>query len=365
MAALNTGNGSDLSAQPMLLLHGIWMGQYNGPEAKIYAAGFKWPAEHGWGAEMFNFRPVSGKCYGHVEIMPRKIGRRTIYPQLHIEKLGATKTAEAATGVLVVWTAPDPRRPGRTVVGWYNNATVFRSAQEPKGKLTGERTYQDTVCSFRVSANASDCVPIRPEQRSLTIPPRRKGDHGVPGQFTAYYPAESGSQGRRIERQIRDFISSHASSAVQPAPKGKAGRRQSDPERRQEIEDAAVNFVWQHFEQELGYKLSDHQRANHGYDLKASRGDEVLCIEVKGRSGTDIVADFTPNEYKAIADAERGKFTKGAYRVCIVTEALRSPRLYHFVCWPSEPSKSPEWWTVDGDRQLSFTPVIAARGSAT
>jgi hypothetical protein len=186
--------------QPMVLLHGIWMTDYKGSEPKIYAAGFKFPAKSGWGGEMFNFKDVEGKCYGQVEIIERMIRGNVVEPQLRIEALGAEKSADVVHDVLVIWTAPDPRRRGRTIVGWYKNATVYRRRQEPSGALRRKRTYDGNVCSYRVEAETRDCVLLPPEKRKLTIPPRKHGQKGGPGEFGAFYPALSGATGRKIER---------------------------------------------------------------------------------------------------------------------------------------------------------------------
>jgi hypothetical protein len=354
---------SDLADQPMLIVHGIWMTRYAGPESKIYAKGFKVPAALGWGGEMFNFEEKRGRHYGFFEVMEREIAGERVQPQLHIEKLGASESADRISDVLVVWTAPDPRRPGRTVVGWYKNATVYRHNREPGARLRTERTYSDEVVPYRIEAAAADCVLLAPDDRSYTIPPRKQGQKGVPGQFTAYYPATRGEQGAAIEQQIREFISTTAmrQSAL---PRGRnRGGRQPNAEDRKRIEQAAVDFVWDHFEK-LNYTIKDRQSDNKGYDLKAVRSDETLCIEVKGRFRQEISAEFTPNEYRAIQLAERGKFLDGSYRICVVTDALGTPRLNHFLYWPASDGGKPGWWSLDAALQLDFEPVVGARVQA-
>ena len=103
---------------PLIVLHGIHLNDYDGSLEGFYAGGFKWAAENGWGGEVLNFRPTSSRCYGHVEVLENSI---------HIEKLGTTATSDYIDNVLVVWTAPDPSpRRGRIVVGWYDNAKVYR-----------------------------------------------------------------------------------------------------------------------------------------------------------------------------------------------------------------------------------------------
>jgi hypothetical protein len=97
---------------------------------------------------------------------------------------------------------------------------------------------------------------------------------------------------------------------------------------------------------------------------RAAKGDNILCIEVKGRSGSDICADFTPHEYDAIQREQKARFADGSYRICIVTNALgegKRPELHHFTFWREDG----EWWSIDGRRKLRFDPVIAARATAS
>ncbi|GAA0589290.1 protein NO VEIN domain-containing protein [Caenispirillum bisanense] len=354
-----------LADQPMALMHVIWMAEYQGPEKGAYFGGFKWARKHGYGHELYNFKPVDGLCYGHVEIMPRDIGGEEVDPQLRIEALGAGKDDNAAHGVLVVWTAPNPEKRGRTIIGWYKNATVYRDRQWPKGDLKKKRSYKGP-CSYRVVARAEDCMLLPPEKRVLTIPARTKGEKGLPGQFGAFYPgAHDQEKTRELERRIRAFIETgRAEPLGGKIKKPNPGKGPVDAKLRKEIEEAAVQHVWSHFEQ-LGFAIEDLQKDCVGYDLLATKGDEILCVEVKGRSGSEPVADFTPNEFDAIKRHQRNKFEDGCYRICIVTDALIKPQLHHFAYWrPEESGRKGQWRSIDGRLQLQLDPQTAARGIA-
>ncbi|GBR01194.1 protein NO VEIN domain-containing protein [Asaia lannensis] len=322
--------------RPLIVLHGIHLNNYDGSLEGFYAGGFKWAAENGWGGEVLNFKPTFGRCFGHVEVLEKS---------LHIEKLGTTPTSDSIDNVLVVWTAPDPSpRRGRIVVGWYYNATVYRDRQQPKGALRQARTYHDPysheshTLSFQVEADEKDCKLLAPEERVLWIPPRKKGDKGIPGQSPVYFPELQTEVGPEIARRIRHFIETGKAlplaEAVSPKSGSKGHRFQPDPEKRKEIEDAAMRIVTEHFKV-LGYNVDDVSIENRGYDLVAVQGDATLCIEVKGRSGSAVVADFTFNEFDKIRLEQRGKFLDGSYRICIVTDALGergSQKLHHFWC---------------------------------
>ena len=231
----------------------------------------------------------------------------------------------------------------------------------PTGRLKKLRTFKRQVCSYRVTAAESDCRLLPPEKRQFTIPPKKRGEKGVPGRFGAFYPAAHKPTGTRIERQIREFIAAHEAGTTLNNKKQKKGK--PNILRRQEIEKAAIDFVWDHFENELGYELCDRQDDDTGYDLGATLGEETLCIEVKGRSGIEVMADFSPNEYRAILNAEKNKFDDGQYRICIVTDALGTPTLHHFIFWPGVEGEKGEWRTIDGRFPLKFKEVTAARVS--
>lgn len=352
--------------QPMLILNGIRLAAYDGTLAGFYPGGFKWPAKTGWGAEIFNFKQYRGRCYGHAE---------TLGQSIHIEKLGAHPRDKHVNGILVVWTAPSPEG-GRTVVGWYSNATVYRDRRKPRGGLAAARTYDNTVCTYIVEAAERDCHLVHPEEaRVLTIPKRKRGQRHIPGMSSIYYPALHGRVGARIEDRIRRYIRTGQIPPLREAKnstpgKGNraAGRVQVDPERRKGIEDAAVKFVRNHFENKLKYKVEDRQQDYCGYDLRATRGDEILCIEVKGRSGKDITADFTINEYETIKKFQSGQFGDGSYRICIVTDALNdanSREMHHFWYLPRQGKRGTgEWRKVNGAAALQLRPLEAARATA-
>ncbi len=88
------------------------------------------------------------------------------------------------------------------------------------------------------------------------------------------------------------------------------------------VEHNAYNVVMEKFSKE-GYEVAPVWLKNRGWDLEARRGKQVLYIEVKGRSGSDLVAELTPKEYK--------KSSVPGYRICIVPAALNTkPDVYTF-----------------------------------
>ncbi len=102
--------------------------------------------------------------------------------------------------------------------------------------------------------------------------------------------------------------------------KGGGAGWQLDPRRRVQIETAAITEVIQYYEA-LDYAIRDRQNEHCGWDLEATKDGAVLYLEVKGIAGSTIDAELSSNEYEHL------KKHRSLYRVCIVTDALTTPKL--------------------------------------
>jgi len=100
---------------------------------------------HKFGHEIYNFQPHKGRMYGFA---------RPVRGTIEISRLGASPDDEYVSNVLVVWTAPHPRR-GVVIVGWYDNARVYRAYQPPP-----------SGASRRVNRSATMPPPTRVTLRS-------------------------------------------------------------------------------------------------------------------------------------------------------------------------------------------------------
>lgn len=348
--------------QRLMFLHGINMAAYCGYEENIHAGGFEFAKEHGFGYEIFNFSDVNGRCYGYVELTPRKGRPRAI----DLKKLGGSESATALEGVLVIWTAPCRDGRGREVVGWYRNATVYRELIQPSGRVRKERQFEHPVTGeafelgYRVEARAKDCFLLHPEQRVLRISTYPQGTKGVPGQTSVYYPfLQASDEAKELRQRVVDFVDDSDTRSLKPRRPGRRpARAGQDQERKKKIERAAVDYVRAHFgsgPKGLGYNIESRESDGVGYDLLMTKGDVTLCVEVKGRSKDEVIAEFSRNESQTIQKVEKGRFEEGDYRVCIVTDALNeggNRRLHHFSWWKEKNS----WIKVDGSERLAFSP---------
>jgi hypothetical protein len=96
--------------------------------------------------------------------------------------------------------------------------------------------------------------------------------------------------------------------------------RQPDPLKKAEVEKAAILVARDHFSDFL---VDSVERDNVGWDLEAKKNDVTLLLEVKGLSGTQLIVELTPNEYKAM------KSNHVNYRVCVITNVLDEKRAIH------------------------------------
>lgn len=149
---------------PILFCNVGWMEYYNGIDGDFLKRGGS-HNDHSIGHEVCNFTKSGRMCYGYVQSTGR----------MRIEKIGAKKDAESVDGVTVVWTA-GPDAGGTAVVGWYENATVYRESQSIPNPSS--RHLKNGIDTFRISALAKNCRLLSLAERVVMIPRGVKGGIG-------------------------------------------------------------------------------------------------------------------------------------------------------------------------------------------
>ncbi len=86
------------------------------------------------GHEVHNYLGVDGKYYGFVEA--------GINNSIHIDRLGASKNDESIDDILVVWVASHPNRRGQYIVGWYEDAVVYKNLQTVPADIMKSRNLK-------------------------------------------------------------------------------------------------------------------------------------------------------------------------------------------------------------------------------
>jgi hypothetical protein len=96
-----------------------------------------------------------------------------------------------------------------------------------------------------------------------------------------------------------------------------------DPESNRKVEEAAINRVTRLLKRD-GYAVVSRESEGVGYDLEATRGSQVLHVEVKGISGTEIKFPITAGELNRAKEDPQ-------FRLYAVTEArTRSAKVRTF-----------------------------------
>ena len=104
-------------------------------------------------AELFNFASKNGRFYGYVPNPPTW--------HINPSSLGGNGDDKFVEGVTVIWTAPHPKQNGRVIVGWYQNATVYKEYDKRPGDLP-----LDYICE----AKTDNCVLLPISERNFRIP---------------------------------------------------------------------------------------------------------------------------------------------------------------------------------------------------
>jgi len=225
----------------------------------------------------FNFKKCAGKVYGHVP--------GSTNPDL--TKLGGSRSDKSIKGITVVWIATDPDSGGRVIVGWYQNATVWKQRQNPTGELARQRTIQESGdrCQFSVEASSYKC--LLPGKR-----PRLNIGKGRPGQNPFWYGSQS-TDAQAVRLIANGF---HGRPQQRSAAKHARGGWIQDPAERLRVEANAMDVVERYFS-ENGYKVDRRDHENVGYDMLAISEAAELQLEVKGNKGKGVCIELTPNEF--------------------------------------------------------------------
>jgi hypothetical protein len=276
--------------------------------------GGKWVREHKDGGETCNFIECDdGYVYGHVETIKGEIDR-----PIEIGMLGARPGAKFVDHVDVIWTATDPKRKGRWVVGWYRDARVYRYREKFDKAPSSQHRLERNKESFRIRARASNSVLIPLKQRNISL---GRGKGWI-GQANWWFPEkQSNAAIRHFVDKMRERLDLGPQLTLDRGNGSHGGRwgGNSDPLRNAEVERAAILKVREHF---ADFRVKSVEKDNLGWDLEARpKGTgAALRLEVKGLFGRELKVGLTPREFRAFKAHMEGGMPQ--YRLCVVTGAL-------------------------------------------
>ena len=291
-----------------------WMRNYQGLGSDKIIGGGSYVTETNPGHEIFNFSEFNGYLYGYVQ----PTGRRNYnVRKINLERLGGRRNDKFIEDVLVVWFAKPGKKKPQVIVGWYENAIVYRCWQPPDAEAG--RVYNNKDLGYYMKTRVENGCLLPIDKRVFKV---RTGK-GLPGQSNTWY-ADS-EKSKSFISEVLGFIKTRRipSKTIEKLKKHKRSR-QPDVEKRKKVEEAAVREVIRYYQKELKYNVDRVDSLNLGWDLEASLGRQVLYVEVKGLSGGEIAVELTPNEYESMVKHRLN------YRVAVVTDALSHPKLSVF-----------------------------------
>lgn len=286
-----------------------WMTHYQGKTEtdKIKGGGSYDPDEK---HEAYNFMVINDMCYGYVEPpQHNKINLQRIDPN-------CPPLTNELNNVLVIWVSSNPKTNGSYIVGWYKNATVYSYFHDIKESR--RKNY-----SYNIKAASKDCILLPVDKRIFPVPRANRVGKGFLGQCNVWYADSSQKNVDDFKKEVFDYINKYKEDDNIPFIKKLLT---VDAEQRQKIESAAVDFVKKEY-QARGYQVKSREDENCGWDLDAILDKVSLKLEVKGLGGEGLV-HITRNEY------DKMNQYKDDYRLCIVFNAIKSPKLAIFI-WNS------------------------------
>lgn len=329
-----------MAHQKIVFVNIAWMKDYKGPKGDKAEGGFRFMKENPDAIvhESWNFKPIKNRIYGYI---PRST-------QADITNLGAQRDDDKIDGITVVWVSRNPRQKKTVIVGWYKNATVY--------KLTDHFRFERTIgleVGYQIEVLQENATLLPVDARYYPIPTTGKGKFG---QSPVWYGKDAA-----FNRDVLAYIGREGQdSPTKPKPP-----RQSDPELRRKVEQAAINHAIAHFESAAGGNriVRSVEKDNVGWDLEATGVDEeVLKIEVKGLSGKDLVLELTPNEYAQMRSPDHRKH----YIIYVLLEALQTSAKAQIFRHDAINSKRDNLlWSNDDGEVLIIEPRLAARLSLT
>lgn len=269
-----------------------WMPFYAGAQDEKPIGGGKYNKEH-IGSELFNFKPVGKFLYGFV-----KGGSRSSALNLKRIDTKAGKTG-SIEHVTVVFVAKDPEKGGQRVVGWYKDATVYRTWEEHPI----QPSYKKRV-AFCIKA---PCAEARLLPTTWRIEPVRRGAGGM-GQSNVCYALSKGKPAfkpwmLRILKYLEEYggpnllkpkdrsVEAEETKPIETVIETSAGF-ETNPRIRRAIEDHSVRAATRYFEK-LGYTV--HAKGK-PYDLFCVKDGGEKFVEVKGTRTNGSAIALTRNE---------------------------------------------------------------------
>lgn len=314
-----------------IFLRIAWMKHYEGVQKDdIPAGGGSYITENENGGEVYNFHPIGKNNFGFSRVQDNK--------SIRIETLGASKASDRVEKIVIVFFARNKQLGGgQYIVGWYKNATLYRTVQTFKKSEIKYRRY------FNSTAKVADSYLVPEEDRTIFDVPS-----DGPGQMNIWY-VEHYHDSNYLD-EVKKYISNPKNYISRKPKKSLTNRAwQQNAELKKKVEIAAMDAIDLYFSKR-NFNVIDKSKENLGWDLEANLGDKTLLLEVKGLSGEFNSVDFTANEYF------NTKKNKKHYRICVVSNTLNMHKQRIDIFYV----ENGKWINSDG-LQIKPKEIISAR----
>ena len=165
--------------------------------------------------EKYNFYVRSnGIVLGFVETKYKKgyVDGKNEPKQLHVEKItsGVVKKQESLDDVTVIFCARFPEKKETVIVGWYENATVYRYREFYTDPITGVQEYN-------IQARPENVYLIDEENRTFSVPralnKKENPDSIGFGQANVWY-ANASADEFAFREQVADYLNAYKSNTL-------------------------------------------------------------------------------------------------------------------------------------------------------
>jgi hypothetical protein len=264
-----------MAAQRVIFARVGWMKRYEGPSPNdpgpVRGGAYN---EARVGSEAVNFKPLAGKFYGFFQ-SPAKGNA------VDLSRVDPAASGDSLSDVRIVWVATRDDV-GQVVVGWYDNATLLAKAHDYPEE-SGREEY-----IYKCIADPANAVLLPVSERAWVVP---KGRNGM-GEANILYPIGDDGRSRlqtpgfewmtdilaKIDLYESSTDEEPVADAVAAAATGQGFL--GDPAWRRALEEHAMNAAIRYLHKE-GYDPKDEHKT-HPYDLRCTKGPEILFVEVKG-----------------------------------------------------------------------------------
>ncbi len=279
-----------------------WMKRYRGiTEDDHPKNGGAFVKENNDAMESMNFLPYQDRCYGYVQQKGYK---------LCLERLDRTASkADVLDDVTVVWVATGDE--GSRIVGWYENAEMYRICQE----------FEDGSCYYFV-AKAVDAYLIPVKKREFSVPrASQEGKGRGMGQSNVWYADSDFARGCYIPKVLEYLKEMRqecriAGSTIEERKKKTAITNKTDEElldmAAEASDDGDILGALQIINQLLFL-----EKAPCGF-VRLFRGDcleEMRCYDEAIESYKEALAHFTEDELQSGLDVEAKEKLSRLYRL--------------------------------------------------